>query len=273
MVSANLRERVTTQILRDKVSCNYNINDIKINKAILSKLKSFGLISVLGTHINTYDNIPIIAESRIRGMRTDLEICNQLDAVPPVYEIVNRSDVRMSLLYQKEFSESLYTHSLRTALYATALGQSLELPDYDLYDLVVATLLHDLGKEFVPRRILNKPEPLTRSEYEVVQTHPLLGCLMAMHCSTNKMIINAIAQHQERSNGSGYPLNLEDKDITIYAKIIGIVDSYDAIRSLRPYKDVKPITEVCAILRRESYLYDTELLELFLDLLQDTCVE
>lgn len=261
-MSCSLKEDVVVHIIRDRVDCNYNINSISVDKSLLYKLKPFGLISILGGNIDTVDNISLISINHIENIETDLSPYQLIDINQVIYEIINTHNIRVPLLHLKEFSRDLYKHSLRTAIYAAAIGKALELTKYDLTELVTSALLHDLGKEFIPKRILKKDGELSEADNRLLEVSPLLSSLTAMHLGFDKLVINTIAQHQEKVDGSGYPLKLSSMSMTLFAKIISIVDRYDTIRNS------KPIEAACTILMRESYLYDKELLELFINSLQ-----
>ncbi len=103
-------------------------------------------------------------------------------------------------------------------------------------NLVIASILHDVGKINVPEEILNKPGGLTDEEYAIIKKHPADGAEMVKD-TYYADISDIIHQHHERLNGSGYPCGLKGEDITIGAKIIGVSDSYDAMTDDRSYRN------------------------------------
>jgi HD-GYP domain-containing protein (c-di-GMP phosphodiesterase class II) len=136
-----------------------------------------------------------------------------------------------------------------------------------LMTLGLGALLHDIGKTQIPMQILLKPEKLTPGEYEEMKRHAELGYyllkdepgipLLAAHCAL---------QHHERLDGSGYPRGLAGEEIHEYAKLIGIVDSYDAMTSSRAYRETMlPHQAVEALYSGSGTLYDTSMLKLFRD--------
>jgi len=117
----------------------------------------------------------------------------------------------------------------------------------------VAGILHDIGKARIPKKILNKKQPLNRNEWEIVRRHPDLGYnamqpLKGIYPSS----LNAIRYHHEKLDGSGYPKGLKDNEIPLTARIVAVVDMYDALISKRPYRNPKTKKEALSILRKEA---------------------
>jgi HD-GYP domain-containing protein (c-di-GMP phosphodiesterase class II) len=96
--------------------------------------------------------------------------------------------------------------------------------------------LHDVGKVRVPHEVLNKPGPLTRDEYEVVQMHPIWGIELLAKVEFPWDLKPIIRWHHERYDGTGYPDRLRGDEIPVSAQIVGIVDVYDALTTARPYR-------------------------------------
>jgi hypothetical protein len=128
-------------------------------------------------------------------------------------------------------------HCRRVALDATQVGIYFGLTDDELYSLKWAALLHDLGKSAVPSRVLTKPSALTKSEFDMVKTHCRAGAqkLLSANPAFSEMA-EAIAAHHERWDGSGYPVGLAGRAIPLSARIISVVDVFEALTSERPYR-------------------------------------
>ena len=104
----------------------------------------------------------------------------------------------------------------------------------------VGALLHDIGKAFVSQQILNKSEPLTEVEWEVMKRHPLNGLAMLLDTDIPGFVKKAVLHHHEDFHGGGYPLGLDGDNIGVLARVLRIVDVFDAMTSRRPYKDPIP---------------------------------
>jgi len=135
-------------------------------------------------------------------------------------------------------------HCERLAEYATALGRALRLPQPDLDALYRGAFLHDIGKIAIPDRVLLKKGKLTRAEYQLMRQHPIIGDEL---CRTVKSLddVRAIVRsHHERFDGTGYPDKLAGDDIPLLARIVSVVDMFDAITTDRTYR--KAMTDSAA---------------------------
>lgn len=127
------------------------------------------------------------------------------------------------------YSELL--HSIRVGINAYNFGKYLGYIKDNLNDLFIAALLHDVGKVIIPNAVLKKKGHLDEKEYETMKSHPIISSNIVPD-----KIKNIVKEHHERFDGSGYPYNLKGNDILPEARIIGIVDSYDAMTTRRCYK-------------------------------------
>jgi len=127
-------------------------------------------------------------------------------------------------------------HSERVAKISVILAQELNLSNRDIENIEYVALLHDIGKIGIEDRILSKEEKLTTQEYKKIQEHPVVGAKIIEPIDFLKNAYISIYHHHERYNGNGYPDGLKEKNIPIYARIIGVADAYDAMSSDRPYR-------------------------------------
>jgi putative nucleotidyltransferase with HDIG domain len=127
-------------------------------------------------------------------------------------------------------------HSDRVAKISVILAQELNLSNRDIENIEYVALLHDIGKIGIEDRILSKEEKLTTQEYKKIQEHPVVGAKIIEPIDFIKNAYISIYHHHERYNGNGYPDGLKEKNIPIYARIIGVADAYDAMSSDRPYR-------------------------------------
>ncbi len=132
-------------------------------------------------------------------------------------------------------------HCERLSEYASALGQRLGLPEEEVNALRQAGIVHDLGKIAVPDTILLKAGRLTAEERKVVQRHPAAGEQICKSLKSFSLIRPIIRHHHERMDGSGYPDGLKGEQIPLTARILQVVDVFDALTTQRPYKPALPV--------------------------------
>lgn len=137
----------------------------------------------------------------------------------------------------KVSDEYTFKHSVDVATMAMVVAKKYGLSESEVYDIGVAGLLHDIGKSKIPNEVLNKPGKLTDEEFEQMKQHPILGYnIIKNNKDLNNTIKLAVLQHHEKINGKGYPIGVDSEKITPFAKILAVVDIYDALVTERPYK-------------------------------------
>jgi HD-GYP domain-containing protein (c-di-GMP phosphodiesterase class II) len=165
----------------------------------------------------------------------------------------------------KNSDEYTAEHCLRVAIYSIALGRELGLRQDELEHLGMCGMLHDVGKIKVPSAILNKPGALTPHELRVMQSHASEGRKLLMsNQQVTAAAVDVAFSHHERLDGRGYPRGLDAPRIPHFAKIVAVVDAYDAINSDRPYSKGKSSLEALRILFEASgSQFDEELVKIF----------
>ena len=173
-------------------------------------------------------------------------------------------------------SKDHYTaqHSQNVAYYASELAKAAGM-DSNLVEIVKeASMLHDIGKISVREDILNKPGKLTPDEYEVMKTHVENAVNIIRYLPSLDYVIPTVLSHHERYDGTGYPRKLAGEAIPIMGRILAIADSYDAITSVRSYKDALPSSVAVKILKEEAgKQFDPHLVEIFVDLVESNRLE
>jgi putative two-component system response regulator len=162
-------------------------------------------------------------------------------------------------------------HCERLARYAVALGKALGVDQPTLRALRLAGFLHDLGKIAVPDAILLKPGPLDHAERSRIQLHPVVGADLLKGMKTLEAVRPMVRHHHERFDGSGYPDRLAGEGIPIGARIMAVVDVYDALVTARSYKPALPPIDAIAILSRETNggAWDPRVVTALLDILKE----
>lgn len=169
------------------------------------------------------------------------------------------------------FDDSTYAHSLNVAMLANILGRWLHMEEHDLKLLTVAGMLHDIGKVLIPPEIIKKPGPLTKEEFEIVKQHSLKGYKLLKGKNVDENICQAALLHHEKCDGSGYPLGLKGDRINELAKLITIVDIYEAMTANRCYREGICPFAVIRMYEEEGYSkYDPKYLLPFLQGISDT---
>jgi len=179
-----------------------------------------------------------------------------------------------SLLRQKAFTDELeraeavlfalarsiegkdpYTqgHCERLAEYSARLGEHLHLPAQEIKALRQAGIVHDIGKVTVPDSILLKPGKLTRAERVIVQRHPIVGERICAPLKSFQLLLPIIRHHHEKMDGSGYPDGLKGEAIPLTARVLQVVDVYDALTTVRPYKPALSQDEAFEVMRKEVH--------------------
>jgi putative nucleotidyltransferase with HDIG domain len=144
-----------------------------------------------------------------------------------------------------------YRHSDRTCLIVVGLAGELGLGVDEVGDLRRAALLHDIGKLSISNRILDKPGPLTATEFATVKQHPLTGERILRAVPRMEHLAPLAAAHHERLDGGGYPRGLSGDELTLPARLLALADVYEALTSERPYRPARPSAEALAIIRAD----------------------
>jgi putative nucleotidyltransferase with HDIG domain len=172
------------------------------------------------------------------------------DSVRTQVEIIERAQQERIALMEKAHLETIEAlavtinakdevtgeHVLRVQIYAAGVARLLGCSDAEIEALKAGALLHDIGKIAVPDYILNKPGKLTAAEFEKMKTHTLVGAQILGRVAFPYPIVPVVRHHHERWDGRGYPDGLQGEDIPLTARILSVVDCFDAVREDRQYR-------------------------------------
>jgi len=161
-------------------------------------------------------------------------------------------------------------HCERLAENASNLGRHLLLDEEEIIALRRGGYLHDLGKIAVPDEILKKGADLTPEEWIIMKRHPATGEHICRPLKSLRLVLPIIRNHHEHFNGSGYPDGLQGREIPLLARILQVVDVYDALRTARPYKPALTHDQAAITMRDEAHagLWDEELVLEFFSMLE-----
>ncbi|WP_143317819.1 HD-GYP domain-containing protein [Clostridium sp. HBUAS56017] len=182
--------------------------------------------------------------------------------------VVNDELLINNLLDIKNMDNYTYKHCINVAVISLIIGIKLGLDEINLKDLFIGALLHDIGKLFIPKHIINKSSSLTSEEFQFIKKHPIIGYnYLKKNLKIDSQYTLIILQHHERIDGKGYPYNLNSAEIYYLSKIVSIADVYDALNSTRPYKVALCTNDVLTYISNNSgIMFDDKLIPLFVEL-------
>ena len=146
----------------------------------------------------------------------------------------------------QNYDDYTYKHCLRVAMLATSVAAQLGLSKRDSKEVIVAALLHDIGKSSIDHDIIIKPSKLTEEEFNEIKRHPFIGYNILKNSAEGDFsgnILSGVLFHHEKYDGSGYPTGITGKEIPLIARIIAVCDVFDALTSNRPYRKPWSVAE------------------------------
>ncbi len=160
------------------------------------------------------------------------------DITDDLMKAIDENDaIAVDISALKVSDEYTFKHSVDVATMSMIVAKKLGMSHDEIYDIGIAGLLHDIGKSKIPNEILNKPGRLTDEEFEIMKQHSVFGYRILQEKEDIKESIKlAVLQHHEKINANGYPMGVGAAQITPFAKILSVVDIYDALVTERPYK-------------------------------------
>ncbi len=170
----------------------------------------------------------------------------------------------------KKGDEYTFTHVINVCILTLAQAEALGFQEHHLYDIGITATLHDIGKMFIPNEILNKPEKLDKNERATIETHAMKGAGYILTLpEVPKLAVLAALEHHIRFDGGGYPHIGHTWKTHIVSQMIAIADTFDAMRSTRPYSKAASEDQICEMMMREKgSTFNPMLVENFLNILQ-----
>lgn len=224
------------------------------------------------TAVIRFEDAHKTAKSIMSGLRVGrtLDLNNARTVVNSCVESVLRNENALLMLTKiKHQDEYTAEHCINVSILAAAFGKHLGLLEGEIRNLALCGLLHDVGKTRIPDEILNKPGALTPQEFDVMRLHTTHGRTILMGTSSSlNTAVDVAFSHHERMDGSGYPRGLQAQQIPYFAKIIGLVDTYDAITSNRVYDKGRASMRALEIIHKHrGTQFDEELAAAFIQMI------
>jgi len=257
---AVITENYINSIRRLKYSGIYiedNVSqDIKVANIISENLRM--------QTINGVKKLFLQVEKGVRQKINQSEIKRHVESI--VDELLQNKDMMVNMIDLKWFDDYTYYHSVNVAVLSIIIGMKLGLSRAKLIELGLGSLMHDIGKVFVNKDIINKPDKLNPYEFEEIKTHSLQGYKYLMERSElPTSSFDAILDHHEKFDGTGYPNGKKNVQISLFGRIAAVSDVYDALTSERPYrKALDPSDSMEYIMGGSGSLFDPKIVNIFI---------
>ncbi len=241
-----------------------------------TKLKKcfYEITTDLGLEMETAKGLKKKVSNDVKRILNDLQSGKSLDietvkqGVTAIVESILRNPAAFNLLTQLKSKDGYsYSHALGTSVWCAQFGRHLGLRKEDVNQLALGGMLLDIGKVKIPSEILNKESGFTDDDLKVIRSHVDHSVRAAAKTGgISKEVLRMIATHHERADGSGYPEGLSNEKIPIFGRIAGIVDSYDAMTSVKPHNRhaMTPHDAINELYNSSNTLFQPELIEQFI---------
>jgi putative two-component system response regulator len=266
VIQAEDGEQALEQLAKNQV-------DLVLLDVMMPRLNGFEICERMKSNPETY-LIPTILvtsladkEDRIRGIKSGADdfLTRPVDRAQLLARVrsllklkmrtdeLERAESVLFTLARSIEGKDPYTHGHceRLADYSSRLGEHIGLPENQITALRRAGIVHDIGKVAVPDSILLKPRGLSPEEWQLMREHPVVGERICAPLKSFRMVLPIIRHHHERYDGTGYPDQLRGDAIPITARVLQIVDVYDALTTERPYKKAFSASDAIKTMREE----------------------
>jgi response regulator RpfG family c-di-GMP phosphodiesterase len=241
--------------------------------------------------VNSLICVPLTIRNNVFGILTLSRKRNGIEFTPKdlnyIVSLTKRASLNLEnrILYESTYTNIMDTfrslaasiqlrdhyteeHSIRVTDLVIKTATAMELAPQEIESLRISGMLHDIGKIAIPDSILLKPDRLTNEEFTIIKNHPVLGENILKPVLLFGNEIKTVRHHHERWDGRGYPDGLCGEDIPLSARILSVVDSFDAMTNNRPYRKALSLAEAVDELQRNSHLqFDQIIVECFLEIL------
>lgn len=224
--------------------------------------------------MNNFEDIYSQSIKASNRLIEDIRFSRKLDLKPIqtcaelIYQYLNNSINIVNLLNSvQDKNNYMYSHPVNVAFIACTIGKWMNFEMNDLYNLSLTGLLHDIGKAKIGDSILNKPDKLKEHEMDIIKSHTVLGYKILNNLEIYEPnILLGVLSHHERQDGAGYPNRLSGDQINLFAKIIAIADTYDAITSTKAYRTKSTSFKAVEEIQAESFgSLDPQICQIFIN--------
>ncbi len=254
-----------------------------LHRGFIEKLKDFGISSVyiidelvgkieideLVTEQTRSEATQIVKETmqNVKNAKTPEgeKVIKVVDSITD--ELIHNPNIMINLVEVRAMNDYTFAHCLGVGILSMVTGIGMGFNYKRLKELGIGSILHDIGKAFIPDELLYKPGPLSKEEYNSIKTHTKLGYDIIRDCNDFGMSSAHVAwQHHEKFDGTGYPRGLRGESIHLYARITAIADVYDALTTSRSYRaQIMPHEAIEYLRDAEGQAFDPEIAEVFLE--------
>lgn len=245
-----------------------------------SRLTPVVLITGLGNLEDRVSGIEAGADDFLSKPFEEVELVARVRSLIRVKEYTDeleRAETVLFTLARAIEARDAYTegHCERLSFYGSVLAARLGLPEVEIEAVRKAGIVHDIGKISVPDRILHKAGPLTPEERAVIEEHPVTGERICGDLRSFRLLLPIIRHHHEKLDGTGYPDGLSGAAIPMTARVLQVVDVFDALTTDRPYRSALPVQAALEVLTDETRRgwWDPDILEVFREVVADGIVE
>ena len=232
-------------------------NDIEIVNVISDELRNEAIKSVKKLFVVDKKSSGASLLAKAADIRT------KIDSI--IDELLENKDVMVNMIDLKSFDTYTYAHSVNVAVLSLVIGIAMGLERKRLCELGLGAIMHDVGKVFVAKEIVNKPGKLTEAEFNEMKNHSLKGYKYAR--DQYKIPITSymgILDHHEKWNGSGYPNGSTRDSISLFGRIISVADIYDALTTERSYRPAMSPSEAMEyIIGNSGTMFDPNIVDVF----------
>ncbi len=257
-INQNLRDAVITAVMRGDLAFNEQEPIMVPTRSLVAFGSRRGTIGFLIKNIEELDEILLIGQYQLLaialawGELLFLQKRHKLEAINATLGVLDLLDT--------------YTlsHSKNVANYALLFAEELHCTPRETETIYYGAMFHDLGKIGIPPALLRKDGDLTSEELDIMHGHCAKGVAMLQHYSDFQDILPIVKHHHERFDGGGYPMGLHGEQIPFGARIISIIDAYDALTNNRSYRNAQAKKQAIVWIKKNaSTLFDPALVEVF----------